>query len=133
MMPNTRVPAAAPGLPSSLPRRSFLGGLVGLPLVGGAVTLIGQPTASAEPVTADLHKRYVTWLAHEHRAALVEMRDPRVARVEPWAMADIARDAPMYWFPEAPDIEMAAYATRPSTRAAIVLSAVGCDWRRDGR
>ena len=39
-------------------RRSFLRGLVTLPLIGGAVTLIGDPTGPALPVTPDLLDGY---------------------------------------------------------------------------
>lgn len=48
-------------------RRGFLCQLASLPLIGGGVTLIGQPTASAEPVTPDLLEAYKTWLDMEMR------------------------------------------------------------------
>jgi hypothetical protein len=35
-------------------RRGFLRGLTAFPLIGGGVTLIGNPTAAAEPVSRDL-------------------------------------------------------------------------------
>ena len=37
-----------------LARRGFLRGLAHLLLIGGGVTLIGNPTAAAEPVTEEL-------------------------------------------------------------------------------
>ena len=129
-MPNTSVLAAATGLPSSPPRRGFLGGLVSLPLVGGAVTLIGQPTASAEPVTPDMLATYSDWLFYERRVLMSEMAayDPPDARRLGSLVGDRSDD---FHFPGmAPgwmDIP------QPSTRAALVLSTVGCDWRRDGR
>jgi len=48
--------SAAPG------RRGFLRNLVTLPLIGGGVTLIGNPTRAAEPVTPDLLDSYNAWL-----------------------------------------------------------------------
>jgi len=61
-MPKDTFPAAGSGLPSSSPRipagksatilterRGFLRALAGLPLIGGGVTLVGAPTAVAEP------------------------------------------------------------------------------------
>ncbi len=44
--------------PSLTGRRGFLRGLVTLPLIGGGVTLIGNPTAAAEPVTKELLVNY---------------------------------------------------------------------------
>ena len=54
-------------------RRDFLRGLVSLPLIGGGVTLIGQPSAVAEPVTSDLLEAYKTWLFNEHRSLSGDM------------------------------------------------------------
>jgi hypothetical protein len=102
-------------------RRGFLRGLVSLPLIGGGVTLIGRPSAVAVPVTTDLQDRYIAWLAHEHRQALCERYAEQGVR--------IGRLVPMFYFPAAPDIEAAVYAAPPSSRAAVVLSAVGCGLR----
>lgn len=41
-------------------RRGFLGQLATLPLIGGGITLIGQPTAAAVLVTPDLVEAYKT-------------------------------------------------------------------------
>jgi hypothetical protein len=54
----------------ALARRGFLRALAHLPLVGGAVSIIGAPTKAAVPVTEELKERYIAWLAHEHRRAL---------------------------------------------------------------
>jgi hypothetical protein len=78
-------------------RRGFLRGLVHLPLIGGGITLIGAPSAVAEPVTKDLLYSYKSWLQMEH------------PRLNDWESQP-----------------------QPSTRAAGVLSAVGCDWRMGG-
>src|SRR6478736_3917939 len=41
--------------------------LTTLPLIGGGVTLIGNPTKAAEPVTRHLLDCYDTWLFYERR------------------------------------------------------------------
>lgn len=117
-------------------RRGFLRGLVSLPLIGGGVTLIGKPSAAAVSLTPELMSTYVAWLAREHAEALFEYQDVRHAR-EPAdvtrALSDWKRDwvrQPLFWFPECPAADAAVLAAPPSTRAAVVLSAVGCDWRQ---
>jgi hypothetical protein len=83
-MPKSTFPAAAAGLPVSgplgripigaraniipvaeMPRRGFLAQLVKLPLIGGGLSLIGQPQAVAEPVTPGLLEAYRSWLVME--------------------------------------------------------------------
>lgn len=112
-------------------RRGFLRGLTMLPLIGGGVTLIGNPTATAVPVSQKLIDSYKAWLHFEHRMLSYEMAgyDQEVAQfVEDchhttndgggwhfqWSVPG-AR-GPAGWI-DAP---------QPSTRAALVLSAVGC-------
>ena len=120
-----------------LERRSFLRGLASLPLIGGGVTLIGNPTAAAVPVTDALHARYTAWLAHEHRAAMKEhARRSALAFWTPCsdafdrsaeAYADrVAREANyMLWFPDVPDVAEAVSFAPASSRAAVILSAAG--------
>ena len=48
-----------------LPRRGFLRGLTTLPLIGGSVAILGQPTVAAVPVTRDMAQLYETWLGWE--------------------------------------------------------------------
>ena len=134
-MPNPTVRASVIALPTA--RRAFLRQLCGLPLIGGGLTIIGASKAVAEPVTADLLEAYKTWLHYEQRFLCWEMA------VHP---ACIAR----YWLSDHVD-RIARYKAiessfsyigqsgsyhglgtpEPSTRAALVLSAVGCDWRED--
>ena len=52
--------------------RAFLRGLAALPLIGGGVTLIGNPTRAAEPVTSDLLDAYNEWLFYERRMLCLE-------------------------------------------------------------
>lgn len=108
-------------------RRSFLRGLAGLPLVGGGVTLIGNPTAAAVPVTDMLLQRYGLFLAIEAREALIECRErqqvadgypDRVASVRPWVEG-------MNWAPDNPWMRGLLEHQRPSARAAVILSAAG--------
>ncbi len=114
-----------------LERRSFLRGLVSLPLIGGSVALIGQPTAAAVPVTERLKDRYIAWLGNEYAAALFERdveaykdcADQRRMNTD-WRFTRTRM--PLFNFAEVPDIERLTAWTLPSGRAAVVLSAVGC-------
>ncbi len=113
-------------------RRGFLRGLVTLPLIGGGVTLIGNPAASAEPITMELLTNYNQWLFYERRLLLIEMFPDREQRA--WAEALVphgSRGADRFHFPA---YEQGGWegVPQPSTRAALVLSSVGCDWRREG-
>lgn len=122
-----------------LARRGFLRGLAALPMVGGAVTLIGRPTAAAVPISDALQERYTIWLAHEHRAAVREHRyrqafahvvaHPGGTETPHEHAARCLRDNVDYigWIPEAPEIERLVTGAPSSTRAAVVLAAVGCD------
>jgi len=107
--------------PSS--RRGFLRGLTTLPLIGGGVTLIGQPTAVAEPVSDQLIASYMEWLHMERRMLCREVwpGEPRADRYIPQNTG-----ASSYHVPDGVDWRSLP---RPSTRAALVLSAVGCDWK----
>lgn len=130
--------------PSS--RRGFLRSLTSLPLIGGGLAIVGAPSAVAEPITDELLDNYLAFLAHEHREALVERERRSAERAEAdqiskgrayyegyaASVAEQMRRSPnMLWFPDDPGIKRTVQAAFPSTRAALVLSAVGLDWRRD--
>ena len=110
-------------------RRTFLRGLAALPLIGGGVTLIGNPTAAAVPVTDALCDRYVEWLATELGHALAE----REGRRAPIGLADIAVDHRREWCRSNPTLNPDPTSERfrllpteaPSSRAAVVMSAAG--------
>lgn len=132
-MPNDTVPAAATGLPSS--RRSFLRGLTTLPLIGGGVTLIGAPTAVAEPTTLELPRAYDAWL-HFERCSLKNEYEGgcRAQDVEAWTLRP---DGSAYHY-----LPLDTAGSRfhyleerrgAAARAALVLATVGCDWRKGGR
>ena len=61
---------------SPMPRRSFLAGLASLPLIGGSVTLLGQPTAAATPVTGRAAVVLQELAAHGAPHALIRTRRP---------------------------------------------------------
>ncbi len=120
-------------------RRNFLRGLVSLPLIGGSLAILGQPTAAAVPVTDALQLRYLAWLAHEHLAAVKEHmfrsalahalrhpeRYPSPAAFARRQLEEGDRSPYTGWFPDAPDVERLVSASRSSTRAAVILSAAG--------
>lgn len=111
-------------------RRGFLRGLTTLPLIGGGVTLIGAPSAVATPVTSGLLDAYNEWLFMERRLLALEQYPGMDGRsAENFVPANTgARD---FHFSGASSWNDPAYL--PSTRAALVLSAVGCSWREAGR
>ncbi|MEH3117080.1 MAG: hypothetical protein PGN25_05580 [Methylorubrum populi] len=119
-------------------RRGFLRGLTTLPLIGGGVALIGAPSAVAAPVTPDLLAAYDTWLFYERRFL-------RYERFNTSTGADLGCDdrfllTDRLTGQRCDQVSLLGPAgsfhdihTNPSTRAALVLSAVGCDWREGGR
>ena len=109
-------------------RRSFLSGLASLPQIGGGVTLIGNPTAAAVPVTDTLLERYGLFLAIEAREALIECRERRCAREGHPDAAAVMREwtERCIFAPDNPWMRgLLDVGGRPSTRAAVVLSAAG--------
>ena len=108
-------------------RRAFLRGLASLPLIGGGVTLIGNPTMAAVPVTDGLLDSYQAWLTYERdwlvweRFGAEELRRTRMPSVvwrdpETGKCFDCIRvDNPGGCF----DHKDAA------SRAAVILSAAG--------
>jgi len=120
---------AQTALPNS--RRGFLRALAALPLLGGGVQLLGNPTAAAVPVSQALLNRYLTFLAKERIAARVELdlfgHADFYAR-EGYFLADAKTWTRCAWWMETandPEIEGVVTRTPASTRAAVVLSAAG--------
>ena len=111
-------------------RRGFLRQLCALPLIGGGVTLIGQPTAVAAPVTLELVEQYRNWLSREHGHVLIEQAmlrapldypdRPEVHRAYVEDRRQWVEDFKVFRIPDASNL-----GSLPSTRAALVLSAVG--------
>ncbi|ACL58836.1 hypothetical protein [Methylobacterium nodulans] len=101
-------------------RRAFLHGLVSLPLIGGSITLIGNPTGVAEPASDFLLEQDSTWVEGE-RLRIAE------ARHDTRAISDLF--GPAYeWQLRGCEAAPEEVRARVATRAAVVLSAVGCDW-----
>ncbi len=114
-------------------RRSFLRSLASLPLIGGGVTLIGNPTAAAVPVTDDLLWSYKAWLHYEHRMLCHEMAghdQGRAEAVEGFIKLGYPGDRYHFGWGGRRDLhpgkKLWEVLPQPSTRAAVVLSAVGC-------
>jgi hypothetical protein len=105
-----------------LARRGFLRQLAGLPLIGGGVTLLGNPTRAAEPVTLDLLRSYSAWLHFERRFLSWELCGSDKSRFD-------VEDAVVWAGNPGFHYHKAGGEPPPSTRAAVVLSAVGCGWK----
>lgn len=120
-------------------RRGFLRALTTLPLIGGGVTLIGAPTAVAEPCTLFLLQRYSNWLATEYGETLIELEPlthpqrfempDRMPDAQEWRREWCRKNATIADRVCDPERFLRAPALAPSTRAALVLSTVGFDWR----
>ena len=112
-------------------RRSFLRSLAALPLVGGGVTLIGNPTSAAVPVTLELLHGYKAWLCFEHKMLCHELAKFDLDETKR-LHREFYSDHPAFeWHfqcsqPGARGPAGWIDAPQPSTRAAVVLSAVGC-------
>lgn len=117
-------------------RRTFLCGLASLPLIGGSVAILGQPTAAAIPVTDTLIERYQLLLAIEVREALTECREQRCMREEHAEHAAVMREIKGRCI-QAPDnpwiLELLDAGGRPSSRAAIALAATWVDLTKGRR
>jgi hypothetical protein len=92
----------------------------------GAAAAVGTPAvveAAPSPVLPSdpVFARYVAFLAHEHRAALIAMNRAHYER-----NADLNPTPPMFWFPEDRDVQcMIQKRNEPERRARAVLHAVG--------
>ena len=108
-------------------RRSFLRGLAALPLIGGGVTLIGNPTAAAVPVSRELMNSYASWLVMEHRMLCYELSDHQPDRRRDLERAFWPNSPGGLWHFQWQGRGPAGWvdAPQPSTRAAVILSAAG--------
>lgn len=96
--------------------RGFLGGLTTLPLIGGRITVIGQPTAAAEPITFELLEHYKSWLYAEAVALGREMYEGQQYGHLVLPYSPLGRS----WTVTCLD-------NPASTRAAAILAAAGWD------
>lgn len=118
--------------PAPAGRRLFLRALAALPFVGGGVAIVGAPEAVAEPVTKQMLREYHDWLMYERFMVAQELEDDEPNRFGPQSQFGSA----WRWHRERGPIRQSESGlplgdgvSFPSTRAALVLSAVGCDWR----
>ncbi len=105
-------------------RRGFLRGLVSLPLIGGGLTIVGNPTAAAVPVTEKLLREYNTWLSLEQRRLMQEMYGPGVDFYDVNNAAWFFHNGRRFAESDSANIPESA---PPSTRAAAVLAMAGVD------
>jgi hypothetical protein len=88
-----------------------------------------HPSAVAEPVTPALLETYSTWLHYECRMVAIEMAmggTERAHAYESWVMTNAG--SKFYFSGPTPRYAI----DHPSSRAALVLSAMGCNWRGEG-
>ena len=85
-------------------------------MIGGGVTLLGNPVGAAVPVTTTLLSEYESWLYFEEVKLARELRPgmPPGNLAGFYGLAD-------KWHRADPG--------KPSDRAAVVLASVGCDWK----
>ena len=107
-------------------RRGFLSALVGLPLLGGGVKLIGKPTAVAGTPTREDLLSYADWLFYERRILCYELCNYNSAKSQELQSYYGWQTAPEFHFPNGRNWREVP---QPSTRAALVMSAVGYSWR----
>lgn len=111
-----------------LERRAFLSSLAALPMIGGSVALIGQPTAAAVVPTIGILTNYESWLAWERYQLQREIWGDDVARR---CTTFLAMNNPgEQWHNPWRDGEVCPPA---STRAAVVLATVGCPLEEPGQ
>jgi hypothetical protein len=106
-------------------RRGFLRGLTTLPLIGGGVALIGSPSGVAAAPSRQVLAAYNEWLFYERRLLCIEAFGGLSAE----AFVPANSGPTDFHFPIGQDWKAVP---QPSTRAALVLSAVGYDWTEGG-
>ncbi len=108
----------------AVPASALVGlGGVASPLPGISVCMAPESAAVAPPDPKALMLRYITFLAHEHRAALVEFHTRPGDSEED--LAHYAKIPPMFWFPDDRGVTALVQAAPPSARAARVLMGAG--------
>lgn len=114
--------------PSS--RRGFLRGLTTLPLIGGGVVLLGNPTGAAERPSSACVESYIAWLHYEARAVHDAHWPLQKGRMVPLDNAGAYFHFPL----DGPDkLDWDKRGREALARAPVVLATVGCDWRKGDR
>jgi hypothetical protein len=108
-------------------RRGFLRSLAALPLIGGAVQIIGAPSAVDMPTTEGLLRWYQAFLSRENLATLAEIQLLRgyAPEFNLAQRASYEHRVPMCMVPPNAAADALVNETAPSSRAALVLSAAG--------
>ena len=110
-------------------RRSFLRGLASLPMIGGGVALIGQPTAAAVPVTDKLLDSYATWLHYERNWLQWERYGAEGYKDRPIPDVEVVwhdrRNDKLFDFIPMTNPAAGHDYTGAASRAAVILSAAG--------
>lgn len=117
--PVTRAIAAMRNDEPAPPRRGFLRGLALLPLIGGSVNLIGNPTAAAEPITPGMLATYAAWLHYEHRSLMHASCGEGAGGFVPFCNPGAQFHFPLHF-------DLSRWGLAAQQRAPVVLSAVGC-------
>ncbi|MDP4023710.1 hypothetical protein Q8W71_13825 [Methylobacterium sp. NEAU 140] len=109
-------------------RRGFLRGLTTLPLIGGGVTLIGSPTGAATTGTTECLKTYITWLHYEQRAVHDYLWPEAAGRGQ---YIPLDNPGASFHFHDLAGLrDWPRVGQEAAFRAPVVLSTVGCDWRK---
>lgn len=106
---------------ANITRRSILQGFAVAPLIVAPPAIANAMEAAPSVASDPIFRRYVAFLAHEHRSALVAMNRELYER-----NADLGATPPMFWFPDDPNVtEVMKVTSGPERRARAVLHAVG--------
>ena len=111
-------------------RRTFLRGLASLPLIGGGVTLIGNPTAAAVPVTDTLLEAYNEWLDLERSWLLFERYGQHTSLGDDDRRPHVVwrdRQTGQCWTSRTASSFSGFDHRGAASRAAVVLAAAGAD------
>jgi hypothetical protein len=111
-------------------RRALLRGLTKLPLIGGSVSLIGNPVSAAEPISKDCLHAYLAWLHYERRA-LHDFLYPAYMSETGYYIPQDNPGAEFHFVGPLTPTSWSHACQEAAGRAPVVLAAVGCEWRGD--
>lgn len=112
-------------------RRGFLRALAALPLIGGGIKILGEPTAVDVPISPAILRRYSGFLSRELFAAQAEIRFlecPDGFNDMGLSLTDAStwKAMPLWWETPPDHILEAVVTAKPSSsRVAVVLGAAG--------
>ena len=112
-------------------RRGFLSSLAALPMLGGGIKLLGRPTGAAVPVSVGLLKKYRGFCIREMFATEIEItliQSEYHYKNMGFSLTDCStwQNLPAWWPPqEDPELDAIVTERPASTRAAVVMAAIG--------